>query len=53
VQNAEDYQSFVARYGVRRTDAKFWQQADWFQAEYLAQYPAEAGILDLNRYENR
>jgi len=53
VQNAEDYQSFVARYGVRRTDAKFWQQADWFQAEYQAQHPAEAGILDLNRYENR
>jgi hypothetical protein len=53
MQTDEDYQSFVARYGVRRTSADFWQIADWFQSQYLAQQPTEAGILDLNRYENR
>jgi len=53
VASIEDYQLFVARYGVRRTAINFWEQADWFQNQYLAEQPVEGGILDLNRYENR
>jgi hypothetical protein len=52
VQSAEDYQLFVARFGVRRTATNFWEQADWFQARHLAEQPLEGGVLDLNRYEN-
>jgi hypothetical protein len=53
VQTAADYQLVVGRYGVRRTASDFWEYADWFQSRYLVEEPIEAGILDLNRYENR
>ena len=53
VRNVDDYQLFVGRFGVRRTSTNFWKQADWFQDSYNAARPIEAGILDLNRYENR
>jgi hypothetical protein len=42
----------VRRYGVRRTSPEFWSTIDWIQAEQRRQSPAEAGILDLNRYSN-
>jgi hypothetical protein len=53
VQTIEEYQIFVARFGVRRTAVDFWAQADWFQQQYFAEQPIGAGIFDLNRYENR
>jgi hypothetical protein len=53
VQTIEEYQIFVARFGVRRTAVDFWAAADWFQQEYFAEQPIGAGIFDLNRYENR
>jgi hypothetical protein len=53
VHSHDDYERFVARYGLRRTNTAFWEQADWFQAEYRRQQPVEAGIFDLNRYRNR
>ena len=53
VQNSSDYQRFVGTYGIRRTTADFWRHADWFHDRYLEDEPVEAGILDLNRYENR
>ena len=53
IQSAEDFQLFVGRFGVRRTSTDFWKQADWFQESYNAAKPIEAGIFDLNRYENR
>ena len=51
--SVDTYQALVGRFGVRRTDARFWQHADWFSAEYARQEPLEAGIFDLNRYVNR
>jgi len=53
IQTADDYQLFVARFGVRRTATDFWDEADWFQDRYLEEKPLAAGIFDLNRYENR
>ena len=53
VRGRDDYERFVALYGVRRTSTAFWDQADWFQAEYRRLQPVEAGIFDLNRYRNR
>jgi len=53
VKTVDDYQLFVARFGLRRTATDFWEQADWFQSRHLAEQPLEAGIFDLNRYENR
>jgi len=53
IQNRDDYERFTARFGVRRTNPAFWQTADWFNAQALREQPERAGILDLNRYQNR
>ncbi|MBV1959417.1 MAG: fatty acid cis/trans isomerase, partial [Pseudomonadales bacterium] len=53
IKDRYDYEKFVAIYGVRRTNGAFWEEADWFQKEYLREQPMRAGILDLNRYMNR
>jgi hypothetical protein len=47
------YHAFVGRFGVRRTNPGFWEQSDWFNAQYAKEEPIEAGILDLGRYLNR
>jgi hypothetical protein len=39
--------------GMRRTNSAFWETADWFQDEYLREKPVNAGLFDLNRYQNR
>ncbi|HEB57267.1 MAG TPA: isomerase [Gammaproteobacteria bacterium] len=53
IRNMKDYERFVARFGVRRTQTDFWKVADWFQARYAEQQPLLSGLLDLNRYRNR
>lgn len=53
IRSRDDYERFVALYGVRRTNPRFWEEADWFQAEYQRLEPSLAGIFDLNRYRNR
>jgi hypothetical protein len=53
LDSREDYERFVSIYGIRRTDQQFWEAADWFQDEYLREKPIQAGLLDLNRYQNR
>jgi len=53
IGNRDDYERFTARYGMRRTNPAFWRAADWFNAQALREQPERAGILDLNRYQNR
>ena len=53
IRNHKDYERFVDRYGVRRTNPGFWNMADWFQAEYARNKPVSSGLFDLNRYQNR
>ncbi len=53
VKNIKDYELFVARFGVRRTQLNFWDIADWFQAQYAREQPMLSGLLDLNRYQDR
>ncbi|MTI05157.1 peptidylprolyl isomerase, partial [Roseibium denhamense] len=42
----------VATYGVRRTAPDFWQVFDRVQVGLTAQDPLQAGLLDLNRYDD-
>jgi hypothetical protein len=49
----EDYTQLVIRYGVRRTAPWFWKLSDKFYEDYKARAPVEAGLFDLNRYQNR
>ncbi len=48
-----DYTKLVERFGVRRTAPWFWRVSDQFVADYRRQHPVEAGLFDLNRYQNR
>ncbi|MEM1402625.1 MAG: fatty acid cis/trans isomerase [Pseudomonadota bacterium] len=50
---SEDYTKLVNRYGVRRTAPWFWKLSDDMHQYYRNQYPQEAGLFDLNRYQNR
>jgi len=53
IANRDDYEQFVARYGLRRTDPGFWAISDWFNDKSARDQPVLSGLFDLNRYENR
>ena len=53
IRSRDDYEQFVALYGIRRTDLRFWSISDWFYAKLAQDDPLHAGIFDLNRYRNR
>ena len=53
IENRQQYEEFVARYGLRRTSEDFWMHADWFNQQYAREQPILSGIFDLNRYQNR
>ena len=52
VETGVDFTGLVDRWGVRRSSTRFWQISDWFNDDLRRRDPVEAGILDLNRYEN-
>jgi hypothetical protein len=52
ITSLEQYQEFIARYGIRRTNHKFWDYSDWFHEKYAEEHPLEYGAFDLNRYGN-
>ena len=53
IQTRDDYEQFVGRYGVRRSNENFWHHADWFHERYAREKPVLSGLFDLNRYRNR
>jgi hypothetical protein len=53
IHNRNDYERFVAIYGIRRTNQAFWEHSDWFHDWQAVKEPLTAGIYDLNRYRNR
>jgi hypothetical protein len=48
----EDFTRLVERYGVRRSSPRFWENADWHSAKLARAEPVDAGLLDLNRYDD-
>ncbi|NNL06767.1 MAG: fatty acid cis/trans isomerase [Gammaproteobacteria bacterium] len=53
LSDRDEYEAFIARYGLRRTSEAFWKHADWFNEQYAREKPKLSGIYDLNRYQNR
>ncbi len=53
IKNRQQYEIFISHYGIRRTDERFWKMSDWFNAKYRREQPEQAGLFDLNRYQNR
>lgn len=49
----QDYKALLDVYGVRRTDAKFWNFSDEVHQLLYAENPVEYGRLDYGRLENR
>ncbi len=61
IKNEADFTALVKDYGIRRTNPKFWNIADWFQKQHteeqqdlaeMLKQPVESGILDLSRYRD-
>jgi hypothetical protein len=52
LEDAADLEALAARFGVRRSSPRFWASFDWVREELRRTQPTEAGVLDLNRYEN-
>ena len=40
----------LARYGINRSDPRFWDTYDWFQQRFQEEEPVRGGLFDLNRY---
>ena len=52
IKKEKDFTALTARFGIRRTHPQFWT---YFHdlTRYLEEHePTEAGVLDMNRYEN-
>ena len=53
IRQQEDAAALLAHYGIHRTNPEFWTYADAFNRQHRQENPVTAGLLDLNRYENR
>ncbi len=53
ISDDADYEDFMDRFGVRRTDADFWSHSDRVHRGYRKMEPQAFGLLDYNRLENR
>ena len=51
LRSKADYARVVARFGVPRSDDRFWSVYDEINAHFRATEPVEFGWLDLTRYE--
>jgi hypothetical protein len=40
----------LAKYGINRSDDRFWETYDWCQKRFDEDEPVRGGLLDLNRY---
>jgi hypothetical protein len=47
---SEPYLDKLYKYGINRSDPRFWETYDWFQQQLGEADPLNAGLYDLNRY---
>jgi len=50
--SADDLTRLTDRFGVRRSDRRFWPLSDALHAEWRRRSPGEAAVLDYSRLEN-
>ena len=53
IKTESDYSALMSRFGVRRTDPRFWAHSDRVLTTYHRQTPVVSAYLDYNRLENR
>ena len=51
-RDASAFAKLVERWGIRRTHPEFWRYFHDMSAYIQQTEPLEAGVLDMNRYEN-
>jgi len=49
---SKDLEALTTRWGIRRTHPLFWDYLQSYHAWFDENQPTEAGILDINRYQN-
>ena len=52
IRSQKDYLAVIETYGIRRTDPRFWETFDLIQSKLNGQNAVQAGLLDINRYED-
>lgn len=52
IRSQKDYLAVIETYGIRRTDPRFWETFDLIQSKLNGQNAIQAGLLDINRYED-
>lgn len=52
VRDVAAFEQVVARWGIRRSHPEFWRYFNDLSAYIRETEPIEAGVLDLNRYQN-
>ncbi|MBT9540827.1 fatty acid cis/trans isomerase [Thiobacillus sp.] len=54
LESEDDYRTkLMARYAIRRTDARFWPHSDQLLAAFRERVGVDAALFDYNRFENR
>ena len=51
-RDAKAFEKVVERWGIRRTHPEFWRYFHDMSTYIQQTEPLEAGVLDMNRYEN-
>ena len=52
LQSPSDLKALLDRFGVRRSDPRFWPTSDAIHAGWQAEQPVDFGFLDFSRIEN-
>ena len=53
LRSEADYSALLDRFGIRRTDDRFWAVSDQVSTDYQNSEAISHGVLDYSRYENR
>ena len=53
LKTESDYANLLDTYGIRRTNANFWQHSDMVHSAYKKVDPVNYGVFDYGRLENR
>jgi hypothetical protein len=52
-ENNDAYNAKILKYGINRSDSRFWETYDWFKEYFNKDEPTNAALYDLNRYWHR
>jgi hypothetical protein len=52
VRDAKSFERIVERWGIRRSHPDFWRYFHDLAEHIRETQPLEAGVLDMNRYQN-